>query len=172
MTAIAVALAAWLGAAPGAPDLAAAIDRAALATRRPESLARKDGKVLLYGQQTNGADTRRGKWACAKVVSIVLRQGGARLDVQVGVAGVEQALRGWRRIAREEDLRPGDVVVWVSRLKGNRSGACTGGGTCHIGIRTSAGYFHNDPLGDSPTFDGPGLLAYRFKVGLRPPGPQ
>jgi hypothetical protein len=158
------------GAPPAAPSsLAAAIDRAALETRRPENLRREGGKVLLYGQRTNGPDTRGGKLACAKVVSIVLREAGVKLEIQFGVVGVEQALRKWQKVTDEDEVRPGDVVVWTSRLKGNRSRACTGGGTCHVGIRTSEGYFHNDPLGDSPTFGGLGLLGYRFKVAFRPP---
>lgn len=151
--------------------LASAIDRAALATRRPEHLRREGGKVLLYGQRTNGPDTKGGKLACAKVVSIVLREAGVKLDVQLGVVGVEHALRRWERVTDEDQLRPGDVVVWTSRLKGNRSRACTGGGTCHVGIRTSDGFFHNDPLGDSPTFGGLALLGYRFKIAFRPPAP-
>ena len=170
---LAHALALWLlAAAPpsaGPASLAAAIDEAALATRRPENLRRVGGKVLLYGQRTNGPDTEAGELACAKVVSIVLREAGVKLDVQLGVVGVEQALRRWPKVTSEDDLRPGDVVVWTSRLKGNRSRACTGGGTCHVGIRTRDGDFHNDPLGDSPTFGGLGLLGYRFKVAFRPP---
>jgi hypothetical protein len=64
---------AWAAGAQAAPPgSAAAIDRAALATRDPRNLYRRDGRVVLYGQRTNGADTNRGSWACAKVVSLVL----------------------------------------------------------------------------------------------------
>lgn len=155
-----------LGTPPGST---AAIDEAALATKRTEYLYRRDGKVFLYGQRTNGADTQGGSLACAKVVSIVLRQAGVNMGVELGVAGVERALGSWQRVTAERELRPGDVVVWTNRFRGNRNGACTGGGTCHVGIVTSDGYFHNDPLGDGPTFDGLGLLPFRFKVGFRPP---
>ncbi len=91
------------------------------------------------------------------------------MGVELGVAGVERALWSWQRVTAERELRPGDVVVWTNRFKGNRNGACTGGGTCHVGIVTSDGYFHNDPLGDGPTFDGLGLLVFRFKAGFRSP---
>lgn len=151
---------------------AAAINEAALATRTPANLHRAGDKVLLYGQQTNGPDTRKGKWACAKVVSIVLRRAGVKMDVERGVAGVERSLGRWRRITEKGKLRPGDVVVWTSRFKGNANRACTGGGTCHVGIVTTEGYFHNDPLGDQPTFDGIGLWGFSFKVGFRPPVPS
>jgi hypothetical protein len=167
-----VALVLALGAAarPAQAALPAAINRAALATRAPDSLYVRDGKVMLYGQQTNGADTRKGKWACAKVVSIVLRKAGVPIAVELGVAGVERSLKGWRRIADKAQLRPGDVVVWTNRFKGNDDGSCTGKGTCHVGIYTSDGYFHNDPLGDKPVFGGIGLLGFSFKVAFRPPG--
>jgi hypothetical protein len=155
--------------AAGFASPAADINGAALATRRSSHLVRQGGRVLLYGQQTNGPDTRAGKWACAKVVSIVLRQAGVKMPVRLGVAGVERTLRDWKRLDTSDDLEPGDVVVWTRRWKGNPDRSCTGGGTCHVGIYTSEGYFHNDPLGDSPTFGGIGLLGFKFKVAFRPP---
>jgi hypothetical protein len=147
----------------------AEINRAALATKVPANLRRDGDKVILYGQQTNGPDTRKGKWACAKVVSIVLRQAGVPMKVERGVSGVERSLARWRKVTSSSDLRPGDVVVWTSVFKGNANRSCSGGGTCHVGIYTTEGYFHNDPLGDHPIFGGLGLLGYRFKVAFRSP---
>ena len=48
-------------------------------------------------------------------------------------------------------------------------GSCIGGGTCHVGIQTSKGRFHNDPMLRHPSFDGLSLLAFRFKAGYRSP---
>jgi hypothetical protein len=167
---LAIALAgAGLCPAAGFASPAADINGAALATRRGPHLVRQGDRVLLYGQQTNGPDTRAGKWACAKVVSIVLRRAGVQMPVRLGVAGVERQLRGWQRLDDSDDLKPGDVVVWTRRWKGNPDRSCTGGGTCHVGIYTSDGYFHNDPLGDTPIFGGIGLLGFKFKVAFRPP---
>lgn len=127
-------------------------------------------KVILYGVRTDGPDTNYGKWACAKVVSVVLKKAGVPIKIVTGVASVESALRGWQRIEDERDVQPGDVVVWTHRFKGNRDGRCTGGGTCHVGIATTSGYFHNNPLGRKPIFGGTGLWAlYTFKVAFRPP---
>ncbi len=145
------------------------INRAALDTKNLANLYIHEGKVILYDQQTNGPDTKNGKWGCAKVVSIILRKAAVKMEVERGVSGVESSLKKWQRITSSNKLKPGDVVVWTSRLKGNSNGACTGGGTCHIGIYTSAGYFHNDPLGDKPIFNGIGLLGYSFKIAFRPP---
>jgi hypothetical protein len=161
LTALLVARASWAASA-------ADINSAALATRNKRNLRDEGDKVILYGQQTNGPDTRNGKWACAKVVSIVLKQAGVPMKVERGVSGVERSLKGWRRITAKSELAPGDVVVWTSLFKGNANRACTGGGTCHVGIYTSDGYFHNDPLGHRPTFGGIGLLGFRFKVAFRP----
>lgn len=128
------------------------------------------GKVILYGVQTNGSDTNKGRWACAKVVSIVLRKAGVRIPIVLGVASVESALRGWQRIEDERDVQPGDVVVWTHRWKGNPDGRCTGSGTCHVGIATTAGYFHNSPARFKPVLGGMALRAlYTFKVAFRPP---
>jgi hypothetical protein len=149
---------------------ASQINKVALETRTEENLYIKDKKVYLYGQQTNGADTRNGQLACAKVVSIILIKAGIKLSLQLGVAGIESNLKDWERIGNKKDLKPGDVVIWVSTIKGNRDCSCTGGGTCHVGIYTEKGYFHNNPLGHSPIFNGIGLLLkYKFKVAYRPP---
>lgn len=166
-------------------NLADRINQAALDTNNSKNLYRESGKVLLYGTQTNGADTNGGKWACAKVVHVVLKQAGAlgnlpvpirtkngktdyRMGIATGVSTVEKGLSGWKKITDESDVQPGDVVVWTNRLKGKKDKSCTGSGTCHIGIYTSRGYFHNNPLGDSPTFGGLGLYLFSFKVAFRP----
>ena len=159
----------YLLAASSPSPSAAAIDRAVVETGRADNLRVTGKKVILYGEQTNGPDTRHGKWACAKVVSIVLRQAGVKMNVERGVGGVERALKGWTKVNAKKDLRVGDVVVWTSRWKGNDDGSCTGGGTCHVGIYSSKGYFHNNPLSDRPTFDGIGLWGFRFKIAFRPP---
>lgn len=150
-------------------NLALQINQTALDTKETPNLYRKNKKVYLYGIQTNGADTDKGRLACAKVVSIILMKAGVKMSQQLGVAGIEQSLQGWQKISNEDELRPGDVVIWTSNFKGNANCACTGGGTCHVGIYTSKGYFHNDPLHDKPIFNGIGLwFKYKFKVAYRP----
>ena len=150
-------------------DDAQAISKVASHGLDDTSLVVKDKKVLLFGVQTNGADTKNGKYGCAKVVSVTLRKAGIDIPITLGVAGIETRLNTWKKIREEDSLQPGDVVIWVSRFKGNKSGACTGGGTCHVGIKTEKGYFHNNPLGYQPIFGGLGLASgYKFKVGLRP----
>ena len=127
-------------------------------------------EVVLYGIRTNGEDTNYGRWACAKVVSIVLRKAGLKFPLYLGVASVESALRGWQRIENESEVQPGDVVVWTHLWKGNPDGRCTGGGTCHVGIATTSGYFHNSPARFKPVLGGMSLRAlYTFKVAFRPP---
>lgn len=148
-------------------SLAERINRTALDTGLPGNLVVDKNKVVLYGVRTDGDDTNGGKWACAKVVTVVLRKAGADVKVVTGVASVESALRRWKKITSERDVLPGDVVVWTSRLKGDGR-TCTGSGTCHVGIKTTSGYFHNNPLGRSPTFGGAGLWMYKFKVAYRP----
>lgn len=151
-------------------DLAAAINLAATSALADTNLIIKDKKVFLYGVHTNGADTHKGKYGCAKVVSVTLRKAGMSIPILLGVAGIESALKGWEKVSDADKLLPGDVVVWVSRFKGNPNGACTGGGTCHVGIRSDKGYFHNNPLGYQPIYGGMGLwLGYKFKQGFRPP---
>jgi hypothetical protein len=151
-------------------DMAHSINEAALHGLDDTSLVVADKKVFLYGVRTNGADTRNGKYGCAKVVSVTLRKAGVDIPVTLGVSGIEGKLRTWEKIGSEDSLKPGDVVVWTSRFKGNKNRSCTGGGTCHVGIKTVNGYFHNNPLGYQPIFDGIGLATgYKFKIGLRPP---
>ena len=166
-------------------SLADAIHQAALDTNNSKNLYREGGKVILYGTQTNGKDTNGGKWACAKVVHVVLKQAGAvgnlpvpirtkngkttyKMGIATGVSTVEKGLSDWKKITNESDVQPGDVVVWTNKLKGNKDKSCTGFGTCHVGIYTSRGYFHNNPLGSSPTFGGLGLYLFSFKVAFRP----
>lgn len=156
-----------LMAAPG--DLPARLDSLARTGLEPASLRVQGDTVLLYGVRTNGSDTKEGRWACAKVASIVLRRAGAMRSVVLGVRDIETALKGWTRVAHEDSLRPGDVVIWTRRFDAPADGSCIGGGTCHVGIRTSRGTFHNDPLLRRPSFDGVSLLGFRFKAGYRPP---
>jgi len=128
----------------------------------------RNDSVYLFGQLTNGRDTKRGQWACAKVASIVLHRAGAMKNVVLGVNQVESSLKHWKLIEVEDSLIPGDVVVWTRRYNAGKNGACIGSGTCHVGIVTSKGYFHNDPLRKQPSIDGIALLAFKFKYGLRP----
>ncbi|MFH0975398.1 MAG: hypothetical protein V1874_06410 [Spirochaetota bacterium] len=129
----------------------------------------ENGIVKLYGIRTNDADTRYGKWACAKVATIILQKAGAIKEIMLGVGRVEELLRHWKKIEDESSLKPGDVIVWVNRFSGRKDGKCTGGGNCHIGIVTKKGYFHNSPASRVPTFDGASLWAFKFKIGYRPP---
>ena len=127
------------------------------------------GVVKLYGIRTNGADTNNGRWACAKVATIILKKAGVTSKISLGVRHVEAELTHWKKIHREDELRPGDVIVWLNRFTGREDEKCTGGGNCHVGIVTDNGYFHNSPITGTPTFGGPSLLAFKFKVGFRPP---
>ena len=131
--------------------------------------AHQNGVVKLYGIRTNGPDTRNGKLACAKVVTIILQKAGIVEKYALGVRHVEAALKNWQKVENQKDLKPGDVVVWVNRFKGRDDQNCTGGGNCHVGIFTKHGYFHNSPIAKAPTFGGFSLLAFKFKMGYRPP---
>lgn len=133
------------------------------------NLIEADGEVRLYGTRTNGPDTKHGGWACAKVVSIVLKKAGAFRRIVLGVRAIEAGLKDWQKIDDEDELRPGDVIVWVSKSKGRKDAKCTGGGNCHVGIVSEKGYFHNSPMSKKPTFGGFSLWGFRFKNGLRPP---
>lgn len=157
-----------LGAATG--KLPERLDSLARTALEPTSLRVQGDTVMLYGMRTNGSDTKGGRWACAKVASIVLRRAGAMRSVVLGVRDVETALKGWTRVTHEDSLRPGDVVIWTRRFDAPADGSCIGGGICHVGIRTSRGTFHNDPLLRRPSFDGVSLLGFRFKAGYRAPG--
>jgi hypothetical protein len=152
------------------PAAAETLPEAINGTALHTPVSRDGDQVLLYGHPTNGADTRYGRWACVKVTTIVLRQAGVPIPVLHSVPQVEAALHGWRRIPDQSALRPGDVVVWTSRLHGNTDGGCSGYGTCHVGIFTDQGYFHNSPIRWSPVFNRIGLWAFRFKEAFRPPG--
>ena len=155
-----------------ADSTAARINNMAVHALDEENYSENEEAVTLYDTRTNGADTNHGAWACAKVTTIVLREAGVVKRLYLGVRHVEAALKRkkWRRIASEDELLPGDVVVWVSRIKGRKDKKCTGGGNCHVGIVTSEGYFHNSPITDKPTLGGwlP-LIGVKFKVGFRPP---
>lgn len=150
--------------------LAENINEAAVNALSDSNLVVANDKVVLYGVQTNGTDTKKGKYGCAKVVSVTLRRAGVAIPVLLGVAGIESELRNWKKVRESDSLAPGDVVVWISRFKGVKGGACIGGGTCHVGIYSGKGYFHNNPLGNTPIYNGIGLrLGYKFKYGFRPP---
>ncbi|GEM_PF-3526758 len=152
------------------PDVSGNINKAASEAFQDSNLVVRNDKVILFGTQTNGADTHFGKYACAKVVSVTLRKAGVDIPVTLGVSGIETTLKPWKRVSNADSLRPGDVVVWISRFKGNQNGSCTGGGTCHVGIFSEKGFFHNNPLGYSPIYNGIGLkLGNKFKAGYRPP---
>lgn len=135
----------------------------------PENYIKKNDEIFLYGTKTNGADTKNGQWACAKVATIILKKAGAVDKISLGVRHVETALKKWEKIKSKKDLKPGDVVVWVNRFTGRDDERCTGGGNCHVGIVTDKGYFHNSPLSDAPTYGGISLWAFYFKMGYRPP---
>jgi hypothetical protein len=159
-----------LAAFPGSgADLAGVINSTALKAKDTPNYSVVHDKAYLYGVQTNGPDTRNGQWACAKVVSIILIKSGVDMPMQLGVCGCETKLSEWKKIFCKDSLAPGDVVVWTSRFKGNKNKACTGCGTCHIGIFTEKGYFHNDPLFKKPGFGGLSLIGFKFKYALRPP---
>ena len=127
----------------------------------------RNDSVYLFGKLTNGMDTKNGQWACAKVASIVLQKSGSIKNVVLGVNQIESSLRKWKRIDNEDSLLPGDVIIWTRRYNAGKNGNCTGSGTCHVGIVTTKGYFHNDPLKKRPSIDGISLLAFKFKYGLR-----
>ncbi|MGD9007298.1 MAG: hypothetical protein PVG41_05220 [Desulfobacteraceae bacterium] len=129
----------------------------------------KMGVIKLYGIRTNGPDTKNGRLACAKVATIILKKAGVTNKISLGVRHVEEALKDWKKIRNEDDLKPGDVIVWINRFTGRPDERCTGGGNCHVGIVTENGYFHNSPITNTPTFGGVSLWGFRFKVGFRPP---
>jgi len=147
---------------------AQAINQTALDALSDKNLVIENNVVKLYGVKTNGADTEHGAWACAKVVTIILKQAGAIDQILLGVGKVEEKLSRWKKIEQEEDLKPGDVIVWLNRVSGRKDRRCTGGGNCHVGIVTDKGYFHNSPITHQPSFDGASLWAFEFKVGYRP----
>jgi hypothetical protein len=134
-----------------------------------ENYSDKMGVIKLYGIRTNGPDTENGRLACAKVATIILKKAGVTNKVSLGVRHVEEALKHWEKIYNEDDLKPGDVIVWLNRFTGREDERCTGGGNCHVGIVTDNGYFHNSPITGTPTFGGVSIWGFRFKVGFRPP---
>ncbi|MBU1012612.1 MAG: hypothetical protein KKG99_06380 [Bacteroidetes bacterium] len=123
----------------------------------------------MYGIKTNGADTKNGQWACAKVATIILKEVGVVDKISLSIRHVEAALKDWEKIKNKKDLNPGDVVIWINRFTGRDDEKCTGGGNCHLGIVTDNGYFHNSPLSCAPTFGGISLWVFYFKMGYRPP---
>jgi hypothetical protein len=155
--------------APAYARTADKINNVACNALESENYSDKMGEIKLYGIRTNGPDTQNGRLACAKVASIILKKAGVIHKVVLGVRHVEAALKHWEKIQNEDDLEPGDVIVWVNRFTGRSDRRCTGNGNCHVGIVTAHGYFHNSPITSTPTFGGLSLLGFRFKVGLRPP---
>lgn len=132
----------------------------------------------LYGLPINGADTDRGRLACARVVAAVLRQAGVQLSAKTaGVAQVEDSLSTWHRVHREEDVRAGDIVIYRHRLSSSRS--CTGGGSCHVVISMGGSRVFGNSSYDIPLFAKRGpeihyrvwlaLAGYEFKVAYRAP---
>lgn len=132
-------------------------------------LVNRNDSTFLYGIQTNGTDTHNGQWACAKVASILLQKSGLLPHPVLAVAQIEKELSLWKRIDREKDLKPGDVVIWTRRYNAPSNGKCIGSGTCHVGIYTDSGYVHNSPIARKPTLGGLSLLAFKFKAAYRPP---
>lgn len=153
-------------------SISSKINEAAVHALDNANYSNQNGIVKLYGVRTNGPDTKNGNWACAKVVSIVLNEVGVLNELYVGVSNVESALNSWTEIKKEDDLLPGDIIVWVSRFKGRDDKKCTGGGNCHVGIVTAKGYFHNNPITNKPTFGGISLWGFSFKMGYRYPKSQ
>ena len=145
------------------------INGVAEAALSSDNYVEQDDKIFLYGTRTNGNDTAGGKLACAKVASIILREAGILDKTHLGVRHIEAQLSSWEKIEDEENLKPGDVIVWVNRFNGRKDKKCTGYGNCHVGIVTEKGYFHNSPISKAPTYGGISLLGFSFKVGLRPP---
>ncbi len=156
-------------AVPASARTADTINALACAALESDNYSDKMGVVMLYGIRTNGPDTKNGQWACAKVATIILKKAGVTKKISLGVRHVEAALKHWKKIDNEDDLTPGDVIVWLNRFTGRKDGRCTGGGNCHVGIVSTNGYFHNSPITHTPTFGGVSLWGFRFKVGFRPP---
>ena len=155
--------------APETSSISNRINEAAIHALDNANYSNQNGIVKLYGIRTNGPDTKNGNWACAKVVTIVLKEVGVINKPYVGVRHVESALNNWTKIEKKDDLLPGDIIVWVSRFKGRDDKKCTGGGNCHVGIVTDKGYFHNSPITNKPTFGGISLWGFSFKIGYRYP---
>jgi len=162
-------LAIVLLASNGNAQTAKLINDLACKAMEKENFVYENGIAKLYGIRTNGPDTNNGTLACAKVISIILKRAGAINDILLCVGQIETALSNWKKIENENDLKPGDIIVWLNRHKGKKDKKCTSGGNCHIGVVTDKGYFHNSPLSHIPTFNGVPLGAYKFKIGYRPP---
>lgn len=145
------------------------LDQLALKALEKENFQIQKGRVMLYGFQTNGPETLNGQWACAQVASIVLYRAGLIPHRVLAVSQIESQLKGWQQIQSEDSLQPGDVVVYTNRFKRVKDGICTGGGTCHVGIWTQKGLFHNSPLAKQPTFGGISLWGFKFKKAYRIP---
>jgi hypothetical protein len=150
-------------------DLSGRINKIAIESFTNDNLTTKNDSVFLYKTLTNGENTNFGKWACAKVTSIILQKAGAIKKQRLGVNQIEKDIQNWTKITNPDSLKPGDVIIFYRIINGNSDKSCTGGGTCHIGIFTEKGIFHNSPLAKRPTFDGISLYVFKFNYALRAP---
>ncbi len=87
----------------------------------------------LYGQDIGDSTNEYGRLACARVVSIILREAGAGIGGHDVVGSMERSFKrkGWKEVSYAE-LDHGDIIVWSSRF--SRGKECTGNGSCHIGV--------------------------------------
>lgn len=161
--------------APPKPSALAARIVAAVDSAHVESAGRLQ---TLYGLPINGPDTDGGRLACARVVAAVLRRAGVQLSAQTaGVGQLAGALSRWHAVTSEDEVRAGDVVIY--RHVTNRSGSCTGGGSCHVVISVGGGRVFGNSSYDIPMFAKRGpqrhyrlwlsLAGYRFKSAYRAP---
>lgn len=163
---------------------ASRINAAALKALHPSNYDTSKRVHTLYGHAINHADVNYGFLACARVVAAVLSVDGVivpRLNngvetrtLALAVYEVETRLSKlrWKKIYNEEALLPGDVIVWRG-LTNNKPGYfCAGNGSCHVGIVTTQGTFHNNYSYPRPNFDTSVLEgSFVFKVAYRPPNP-
>lgn len=163
---------------------ASRINAAALRALHPSNYDTSKKVHTLYSHAINHADVNYGFLACARVVAAVLSASGVivpRLtngvetrSLALAVYEVETKLSQlrWKKVYQEQALRPGDVIVWRG-LENNRPGYfCAGNGSCHVGIVTTEGIFHNNYTYPKPNFDTSVLEGtFVFKIGYRPPHP-
>ena len=160
------------------------IDRAALQALETRNYDTSRAIHTLYGYPINHEDVNYGYLACARVVAAVLtaadifvprlhpETGEETRNLALAVFEVERKLSrlGWKKILREEELLPGDVVVWRGVRNDIPPYRCSGGGNCHVGIVTSQGTFHNNFAEARPNFDITPLAGtFVFKMGYRAP---
>lgn len=157
-------------------ELADRIDEAVV---QAENHIRDEGGVkYLYDVSIHNSCNKNGKYACARVAAAVLKQAGVIIrrtnsgpchgSLALAVNEVENQLqaRRWKKVESSWSLKPGDVVIW--RKITNLSGDCTGNGSCHVGIHSRKGIFHNDPWWNTPGYGTLSLAFFSFKVAYRP----